>query len=154
MTGLSFTIGVALILGLLATPVATVAQLPPPYHQGGGVQQGKRPTRAIWWRAMGSRAAAPDNTATRAVRAGASTATGLLLGTRSPRMRLMALGSRCLDSGSPRVRLGSGALAVVSVRLGMARGTLGLLRSSYQEFSPNERRNARWRDARESSASI
>src|SRR5262245_47906566 len=100
---------------------------------------------------MGSRAAAPDDTATCAVRAGATTATGLLLGSRSLRMaRLMAMGSRCLDSCSPWVRLGSGALAVVSVRLGMARGILGLLRSSYQEFSPNDRRNARWRNARES----
>src|SRR5262245_21606169 len=104
---------------------------------------------------MGSRAAAPDNTATAAVRTGATAATGLLLGTRSLRLAtLMAMGSRCLDSSSPRVRLGSGALAVVSVRLGMARGILGLLRFSYQEFSQNERRNARWRDARESSASI
>jgi hypothetical protein len=43
MTGLWIAIGAALSLGLLATPVEIAAQPPPPYHQGGGVEQGSAP---------------------------------------------------------------------------------------------------------------
>src|SRR5262249_40136152 len=109
-----------------------------------------------WWRPVGSRAAAPDSSATRSVRAGAARTTGLLLGARPLRMAgFMAMDSRCLDSCSPRVRMGSGALAVVSVRLGVARGKLGLLRPSRPQGVLTEREeNAQWRDERESSASI
>ena len=103
---------------------------------------------------MARRAAAADDSATRAIRAGATRTTRVLLGARSLRMaRLMAVDSRRVDSGSPWVRMGSRALAMVSLRLGLARGILGLLKLRAANSCEREESD-QWRDARESSASI
>src|SRR5262245_4303582 len=55
--------------------------------------------------------------------------------------RLVALGSRLVDGRATRLRMGAGALAMVSVRMGLARRLLGVLRTRRAEMLESEQQH-------------
>ena len=117
-----------LLIGILAAASPGLEAQAPPHHEGGEVQHGYAPPDAPrrWTVARHPQPASPSSA--RSIRAGAASAARLLLGPGPLRVAWnMAVGAGDMGDIAAGLRLGTRALAVVPLRVGVARRLLGVL---------------------------